>query len=386
MPKENSLTGLIWPILALIIVPLVMSWFAYPVDHLPPGFGIFPPAFVADPPPFDLPVFVIFAVGEAAIALILLFPQWFGFQPATPAPAPTPAKLPIWFWIGSAMTLFFWWLMWKRVTVFGDLVYYAFTPLWWGFILTLDGLVYRRTGGKSLLASKPKTLLISAIVSIGGWLFFEYFDYFVLGNWYYPNGHMPQLSHAVIVALFLIAYTTVWPALFEWYNLLMSFPKLAVRYVNGPKIAVPGSVLIAVGLALVAATVFLPYPLFWAMWVGPLVVFAGILIRQNIWSPFTAVAQGNWNPIILIALGSLCNGFFWEFWNWCSSNPNPLPVTNPNYWIYDIPYVNVIHICAEMPLLGYFGYLPFGILVWVLFIWAGKVFGFDSDISLDNNP
>lgn len=65
----------------------------------------------------------------------------------------------------------------------------------------------------------------------------------------------------------------------------------------------------------------------------------------------------------LVALGSLCTGFFWELWNW-GSNANPaLPATNPNYWIYDIPYVNVIHIFAEMPLLGYIGYMPFGILV-----------------------
>ena len=33
-----------------------------------------------------------------------------------------------------------------------------------------------------------------------------------------------------------------------------------------------------------------------------------------------------------------------------------------------------------MPLLGYFGYLPFGLLVWVMFIWAGKVFGFDTNL------
>ncbi|MEO6117670.1 MAG: hypothetical protein ABIP37_01200 [Methylotenera sp.] len=35
---------------------------------------------------------------------------------------------------------------------------------------------------------------------------------------------------------------------------------------------------------------------------------------------------------------------------------------------------------STMPLLGYFGYLPFGILAWVIFIWAGKVFGFDTDL------
>ncbi len=53
-------------------------------------------------------------------------------------------------------------------------------------------------------------------------------------------------------------------------------------------------------------------------------------------------------------------------------------MTNPNYWMYDIPYVNVIHIYAEMPLLGYLGYMPFGILAWLIFIWMGKMFGFNT--------
>ncbi|MDG6772846.1 hypothetical protein QCB45_00705 [Thiomicrorhabdus sp. ZW0627] len=43
-----------------------------------------------------------------------------------------------------------------------------------------------------------------------------------------------------------------------------------------------------------------------------------------------------------------------------------------------MPYVNVIHIFSEMPLEGYFGYLAFGLLVWLMFIWAGKVFGFET--------
>ena len=376
MQPARHLQRLIWPILALILLPVAAAWFAYPESHLPPGFGIFPPIFVDAPPGFNLAVFIVVLLGEAAVALFLLFPQWFGFQPVSPPPMPAPAKLPAWFWIGTAMTLFFWWLMWKRVTPFGDLVYYAFTPLWWGFILALDGLVYRRSGGNSLLARKPKILLISAVVSIGGWLFFEYYDYFALGNWYYPNGHMPQLSHATIVVLFLCAYTTVWPALFEWYTLLNTCPRLASRYTRGPKFVLSGELLFWGGFVLIGAMVFLPYPLFWVMWIGPLAVFSGLLLRRGVWTPFTALAQGNWGPMILMALGSLGNGFFWEFWNWCSANPDPLPVTNPNYWIYDIPYVNVIHIHAEMPLLGYFGYLPFGLLVWVVFIWAGKVFGF----------
>jgi hypothetical protein len=63
-------------------------------------------------------------------------------------------------------------------------------------------------------------------------------------------------------------------------------------------------------------------------------------------------------------------------------NPLPEHITNPNYWRYDIPYVNVIHIFSEMPLLGYFGYIPFGVLVWQVFIWSGKMFNFDSQILI----
>jgi hypothetical protein len=101
------------------------------------------------------------------------------------------------------------------------------------------------------------------------------------------------------------------------------------------------------GFLLILAVMLFPYPLFWAMWVGPLAIFSGQLIRKGIWNPFMAMAEGNWGPALLVAIGCLCNGFFWELWNW-GSNANPaLPATNPNYWIYDIPYVNVIHILPK---------------------------------------
>jgi len=39
-----------------------------------------------------------------------------------------------------------------------------------------------------------------------------------------------------------------------------------------------------------------------------------------------------------------------------------------------------------MPLLGYFGYIPFGVLVWQVFIWSGKIFNFDSSILIEPIP
>ncbi|MFA6040847.1 MAG: mechanosensitive ion channel protein MscS, partial [Methylophilus sp.] len=156
---------LVWPILLALLLPLGASWFAYPVTHLPPGFGVFPPQYVADAPGFNLTVFCVVALAELVVLTLYFFPSLFGFKTVTPSPANTPVPLPIWFWLGLVTTLFFWWLMWTRETVFGDLVYYAFTPMWWGFIFTLDGLVYRYSNRQSLFASKPKTFLISALVS-----------------------------------------------------------------------------------------------------------------------------------------------------------------------------------------------------------------------------
>lgn len=369
----------ILPVLLALLLPLIASWFAYPETHLPPDFGVFPPQYVADAPGFNLTVFCLIALAELVIIALYFIPALFGFKKVTPDPRAKIVALPIWFWIGLVVTLFFWWLMWSRTTLFGDLVYYAFTPMWWGFIFVLDGLVYRYSNGQSLFASKPKTFLITAIVSLVGWYLFEYFNYFALGNWYYPNSTMPELSHQTIVVIFLLAYTTVWPAIFQWYTLLNTCPRLVSRFANGPKLSLNGNLLILAGLLLLTLMVFWPYPLFWVLWIGPLLVFSGVLIRSNIWSPFTAMAEGNWSPALLMALSTMLNGFFWEFWNYGSAHPVE-PVTNPNYWVYDIPYINVIHIFSEMPLLGYMGYMPFGILAWVIFIWAGKVFNFNSDL------
>ncbi|MDD4905673.1 MAG: hypothetical protein PHD39_05900 [Methylobacter tundripaludum] len=88
--------GLVWPIILSVMLPLVAAWFAYPETHLPPGFGVFPPLLVAEAPGFNLIIFVALALVEAAFALFLLFPQWFGFTLPTPPPKPLAAAFPVW--------------------------------------------------------------------------------------------------------------------------------------------------------------------------------------------------------------------------------------------------------------------------------------------------
>ncbi len=313
---------------------------------------------------------------------MMFLPKLMGFKGAAPKPAAAKKPLPWWFYLGTVVTLFFWALMWSHSTAFGDLVYWAFTPLWWGFILLLDGVVYHRNNGASMCSRQPGLVLLAALVSIVGWAYFEYYDYFVLANWYYPDSSAAPWSHTVLVMEFLLTYSTVTPVILEWYCLLNTFPKLVARYKNGPALNLNGNWLIGIGALLIGLMVLLPYPLFWVVWIGPFAVMTGILLKLGIWNPFTDIKQGDWSAGLLIGMASLINGLFWEFWNHGSNYFVQQPVTNPNFWVYNIPYVDVIHLFSEMPLLGYFGYIPFGVLVWQVFIWSGKLFGFNTDLKI----
>ena len=51
----------------------------------------------------------------------------------------------------------------------------------------------------------------------------------------------------------------------------------------------------------------------------------------------------------------LC-GFFWEMWNYLAFPK----------WYYTIPFGQYAHI-FEMPLLGYAGYLPFGLEIYAFY-------------------
>ncbi|MCA1670462.1 MAG: hypothetical protein LC793_24395 [Thermomicrobia bacterium] len=60
----------------------------------------------------------------------------------------------------------------------------------------------------------------------------------------------------------------------------------------------------------------------------------------------------------LMAAGLIC-GFFWEMWNYWS-----LPK-----WYYTVPYVGFGKV-FEMPILGYIGYLPFALEIFVVYHFA----------------
>jgi hypothetical protein len=375
--KRFQSVAIVAGVLATLGLPFlgsVLKWRPNPI----PGFEVFPPQQVVQPPPFNGLYFAAAAVVALLMLAFLLVPGAFGFrQPKEPAPK-EPGRFPVWFYLGIAATITSWWVMWFSGSA---LVKYFFTPLWWGFIAVVDGVVYRRSRGASIFSQLPKQMFWLAVTSSMGWWAFEWLNYFVLESWYYPNS--PALfTHAQAVFWFSLTFTCVFPAIFEIYTLLRTFPKLKVRWSLGPVFS-PSAGLVRLILFIGCVAAFsvglFPFLLFFVVWLASLLILPQVMTLLGLWTPFTPLAKGNWSPMVLCAIASLLTGFVWEFWNYGSNAWHP--GLNPNYWRYEVPYVDVTVGFTEMPLLGYFGYLPFGVQCWVWWLVLAHLLGLPVDFD-----
>lgn len=383
MKKGHKTVFLIVTFVMIFLLPLLGSLVKW--TGLPPGYGEFPAQKVEADPGFSLLYFSLACIVALWITLVLLFPRLFGFKklPQEQEPQAVKTAFPVWFWWSLPVLAVSWFLMWARIKEFVPVENYTFVPLWWSFILILDGLVYKRTGGNSIISRKPHFMQLLAVVSCFSWFAFEYLNFFVIENWYYPNKDV--FSNFGNVFWFSLSYTTVLPAIVEWYLLLQTFKTLRNRYKSGPKFNVSRTLLIIyfiIGLFLAFGMGYYPYLLFWVLWVALVPMLSAAMAFCGYWTPFTPIKNGDWSKIILIALATLCNGFFWEFWNFGSEWFHDSMPTNPNYWKYSVPYLDKIHIFSEMPVLGYYGYLFFGVNCWIVWLIAAYVFKFDADFEL----
>ena len=89
------------------------------------------------------------------------------------------------------------------------------------------------------------------------------------------------------------------------------------------------------------------YPL---VWVSPALVLICLQALGNRATVLAPLAGGDWRAVASYSAAALVCGFFWEMWNSDSLAR----------WVYSIPHVDRFRV-FEMPLLGYVGYLPFGI-------------------------
>jgi hypothetical protein len=112
---------------------------------------------------------------------------------------------------------------------------------------------------------------------------------------------------------------------------------------------IPVSCLLAAGLGLALIGIF-PDQLFALLWVSPLILILSIQGLSGRRTLLHHLPIGDWRPVVVPALAALTCGFFWEMWNYFSLAR----------WTYTIPYVQRFHL-FEMPILGFGGYVPFGL-------------------------
>jgi hypothetical protein len=270
------------------------------------------------------------------------------------------------FLIGLALIAAWWVISWARIRPLSD---YYFFPIWLGYIMTVDALVVFRTGTSPISRGRVRVVWLF-LLSIPLWWAFEGFNE-IVHNWSYHVAR--QYPSLVNVALGSIAFSTVVPAVLTTTELVRSFRLRQLRFL--PIVSMTRSRLIAlhlVGWLMIVATVL------WPTWAFPFVWLSGIFLLDPVVTALggrsigSFLARGDWSVVFNLGVGTLVCGFFWEMWNIYS-----LPK-----WTYAIPHVGWLHV-FEMPILGYGGYLPFGLEVYVAYALARRLL---SGINVPDVP
>jgi hypothetical protein len=300
--------------------------------------------------PFSLPVFLGLTVLILAATVPLLL-RLISFQRKDDPPRPA-IPFPWWGWAGAALGAASWILAWSRIPSVGGLQAHTFTPLWIAFILLVNAFTLRRTG-RCLMLSRTRSFLLLFPVSAGFWWSFEYLNRFV-GNWRYVGG-----TDFGAVEYFLFAtlpFSTVLPAVLSARELLLSCPRFDGAFrewlpLSPPRPGAIGLAALLLSCAGLFAVGIVPDFVFPLVWVAPPALLISLAALRGEPHSLSGIASGDWRPAVSSVLAALLCGFFWETWNFGSTAK----------WVYAIPYVDTLHI-FEMPLLGYAGYLPFGVL------------------------
>ena len=252
---------------------------------------------------------------------------------------------------GAFLVILFWTLNWS---VPGLRTQWAFFPLWLGFILLVDALVYSAKGSSILSRNRNKFIELF-IISIPVWWLFEALNYFTQ-NWYYEGRQ--YFSDFQFVLLASLCFSTVMPAVFESAELAATFDwvdKIKISKQIKPDKKYSYSLLI-LGLVMLFLIILLPHYFYFLIWVSLYLIIEPVNILLGNKNLFNYLSAGNWKPLLSLIIGVLICAFFWEMWNYFSYPK----------WIYFLPGVNIIHI-FEMPILGYLGYFPFSLELFAIY-------------------
>jgi hypothetical protein len=258
-------------------------------------------------------------------------------------------KYPVHGWLGLVLVAVSWYLNWG---LDGLRTHLAFFPLWLGYILTADGLVFMRKG-TSPASRNLKAFILLFVFSVPFWWLFELFNE-VLQNWHYTGReYFSDVAYALFASL---NFSTVLPAVFVSAELVST---LKLRAFNKPALKTGRNLplwFFVSGWIMLGLLLAWPHLFFPLVWISVYFIVEPVNYRLGFKTLFQFTEKGNWRPVFNLWAGVLLCGFFWEMWN-TYSWPK---------WTYELAYLNEPKI-FEMPLAGYLGYLPFSLELFALY-------------------
>jgi len=299
-------------------------------------------------PGFSWTAFFAYAAAIAALTVPLAIPalrSLMRVRPGTPS-----RRFPWWGWAGLIAGAFSWLLAWTRFDWFAPLQPYTFTPLWLSYVIVVNALSFRRTG-RCLLTHQTVYFLLLFPLSAVFWWFFEYLNRFVQ-NWHYIGPHYDAWEYFWSAT---VPFSTVLPAVLSTRERLLEAAWLQSAYRRFYELPRPRpepaawAALLAASFGLAGIGIW-PQWLFSLLWVSPLLIVVSVQTLLGERHVLSDLPRGDWRNVMASALAALACGFFWEMWN----------IGSLAHWEYVIPRVDRFDV-FEMPVLGYAGYLPFGL-------------------------
>ena len=232
------------------------------------------------------------------------------------------------------------------------------TPIaWTGYIVFVDGIVWKRRGSSWLTDARPEFLFL-AMASVPLWLVFECYNKYFIQNWHYIG--LPE-NLGVRYAGYAWSFATIWPAIFETGDLVASFRRgrseggvAHVRERLGPG----ARAAVAVGAALLILPIVYPSQYLAApVWLGFIFLLDPLNARAGSESLLADARAGRYRRLIDLSAAGLICGFVWESWNyWAGAK-----------WKYTVPIFPELRI-FEMPVAGYLGFPAFALECFTMYV------------------
>ncbi len=239
-----------------------------------------------------------------------------------------------------------WFLSWTHAGLLGE---YSFFPLWLGYIAVVNA-ASDFWFKDSLLRRMQWSFLWLFVISVPLWWSFEFLNS-IVHNWHYVLPYAYSALHFDIQAS--VDFSTVVPAVLSAAFLFVRlFPSDTFRTKTLPINHIWLVASVVLGILCLGVVPLHPNETFPLIWIAPLLIIDPLAYWLGLPSVWRYMQEGEWRVPVATACATLFTGFWWELWNFFS-----LPK-----WVYTIPYVGFWKI-FEMPLLGYGGYLLFGLII-----------------------